>query len=432
MNGTGRGARRARVVWVALPLLGLAAAGYALFGRQPGDAAEPGSATATKRPDAAGAAPVPPSADAWSAPPAAPVPVETALARRGDLVMRITAAGVAEATRQIVVQAGVSGVVREVPVREGQRVAAGDLLVAFDDAELQLKLQMRREALVRSMARFAEKQIFLRESGGDSEAVRELAEAQNSLIGGVISREQFRSLIDDPRFDELFSTITREEVTAAQDGLLTDRANYAMAQLELERARVKAPFGGQIAQLRAVPGQRLGVGAELLTLVDADPIRVRVRVLESDSAAVRVGRAARVRFAALPGEEFSGAVEAISPLVDTETKTLEAVVSLPNPELRLRPGMSAQVSLDTEIVRDRVLVPAAAVLLRQERPLVFVVRGDRAQWVYIQRGRDNGEWVEVLDGVQPGDEVIVSGHFSLAHDALVRVVRRVGEGAGGA
>ena len=97
-------------------------------------------------------------------------------------------------------------------------------------------------------------------------------------------------------------------------------------------------------------------------------------------------------------------------------------VTLANPELRLKPGMFAQITLDTEIFTNRLVVPANAVLLRDERPMLFVVLESRSNWIYIQKGLENTEWVEVMDGVAPGDEVIVSGHFSLAHDAAVRVV----------
>lgn len=356
------------------------------------------------------------------APSAPAVPVETGHARRRDLVMRITATGTAEATRQLQVQSGVAGTIVQLPIGEGDVVSAADLLAAIDDVELRLKVQIQRESLVAAMAKFAEKRAFMELAAQDTPVARELAAAQQEVISGVMSPQQFRSLIDDPRFDALFETITRDEVMASQDGLLTRRANYAMAELEMERARTLAPFGGQIAELQVVVGQRVGAGTKLLTLVDADPIRVRIAVLESEAGLVRVGRRAEVIFAAYPTEPFVGQVEAINPLVDPETKILQVIVSLPNPELRLRPGMFAQITLDTDIFSDRLLVPHAAVQLRDDRPMLFVVRDDRAQWVYIRKGLENADWVEVLEGVQPGDEVVTSGHYSLAHDAVVRVV----------
>lgn len=357
------------------------------------------------------------------APPAVPVAVETAFARLGNLVMKITATGTAEAARQLVVTSTGSGLVERLEVREGDVVEQGALLVALDTADLELDRQRVRERFVQATAKFSEKQIFLAEPDeAASDVVSELAEAQQQLFAGVISGARFRSLIDDPRFDALFASITRDEVMAAQDNLMATRADYAAAELALERATIEAPFGGQIAELKVVEGSRVATGTELLTLTDADPIRVRVEVLESEAGLVRRGREARVRFAAYPRDTFTGRIETISPLVDPEKKTLEVIVTLPNPQLRLKPGMFAQISLDTEIFQDRLLVPSSAVLLRDDRPMLFVVRDGRSEWVYIQKGLENAETVEVLEGVQAGDEVVVSGHYSLAHNAAVRVV----------
>lgn len=357
------------------------------------------------------------AADGLAAPPAVPVPVETAIARRGDLVMKITATGTAEAARQVVVAAAESGFIDRLEVEEGDVVEQGQLLLALDDAELQLNLQRARERLVSTLANYAQNQLFVGE-----EATGGQAEAASQVLAGLVSPETLRALIDDPTFDSFFQSISREEVIAARDQLMATRADYAAAELAIERATVEAPFGGQIADMKVVQGQRVSAAAELFTLVDASPIRVRVEVLESEAGLVRRGREARVRFAAYPTETFTGRIETISPLVDPERKTLQVIVNLPNPNLRLKPGMFAQIALDTEIFQDRLLVPASAVLLRDDRPMLFVVRDGRSEWVYIQKGLENAETVEVLEGVEPGDEVIVSGHYSLAHDAAVRVI----------
>ena len=411
-----------RIVVSTVILLALVAAGYVAFFGLPGGAGEGSTAEAAP---ATSAEDAPSSTGSLQAPPATAVPVETATATLGELVMRISATGNAEATQLLEVETAATGEIRELPVQEGQLVEAGDLLVALDDTELRLALQRARESWVGAVAKFAEKQAFLREDDpgpADPGSMVQFDEARSNLLGGVISREAFRNIIQDPRFDELFSTISREEVMAAQDGLMRSQADFEEAELQLGRARTLAPFAGQIADIDVVVGQRVGPGTKLLTLVDADPIRVRVEVLESEAGLVRVGRRAQVHFAAYPTETFVGRVESISPLVDPDSKTLEVIVRLPNPERLLKPGMFAQITLDTEIFDDRLLVPSAAVLLRDERPMLFTVENGRSVWVYIRKGLENPEWVEVLEGVEPGDEVIVSGHYSLAHDSAVRVV----------
>ncbi len=391
-------------------LIGLAAAGYVALNGLPA-----GGDTAAETPveaesgEAEGAS--------IQAPPSVPVPVVTAPADRRELVMKITATGNAEAVRRLEMQAASAGDLVEVNVTEGQVVEKGQLLAAIDDTELRLNVRKARESLVMAVANFSENVAYLKEYGGEDSRALEA-----SAFASLIDAEDFRTLIDDPRFDELFSTITRDEVMAARDNLLSQQANFEQAELELARARTTAPFAGQIAELEVVVGQRVSAGTKLVTLIDANPIRVRVAVLESEAGLVRIGRRAEVHFAAYPGETFVGRVGAISPLVDPEERTLEVLVMLPNDDLRLKPGMFAQIVLETQIFADRLIVPANAVLLRGDRPMVFRVLNGRSDWVYIEKGLENSEWVEVLEGIDPGDEVIVSGHYSLAHDAAVRVV----------
>jgi HlyD family secretion protein len=315
-----------------------------------------------------------------------------------------------------------AGTITELPVRNSDVVEAGALLASIDATELRLNLQKARESLVLAIARFTEKRAFVNASAVTQQGLDDPAPAQQELLAGTLSAEDFRVLADAPRFDALFRTITRQEVAAAQDRLMTERANFAQAELDLAHAGTYAPFAGQVSDLQVIVGQRVGAGASLLTLIDADPVRVRVDVLESEAGRVRGGRRAEVRFAAYPGAVFAGEVEAISPVVDPETRTMAVTVSLPNPGLRLKPGMFASIALETEIFADRLLVPADAVLLRDERPMLFVVRDGRARWAYIEKGQENADWVEVLSGVDAGDEVVISGHYSLAHDAAVRVV----------
>lgn len=355
------------------------------------------------------------------------VPVEAARARRGELVKRITATGTAEAVRKVRLQAQVGAPVLSVPVEEGEPVEAGAPLVELDDRELRLEQERARERVTEALARLAEQEYLAGADDAaaedvDPEALEEFREAERGFLQGLIPEATFRALVNDPGLEELFADISREEVISSRLRLVDARVALEQAALAVERARVHAPFEGQIAELDVVEGQHVQAGTELMTLVDADPIRVRTGVLESESGMVRQGRHATVRFAAYPNDPVAGRVELVSPLVDPETRTLEVVVSLPNPQLRYKPGMFARVELDAQIFDDRLLVPAAAVLIRDDRPLVFAVDAEsRAQWVYVQTGLENPEWIEILDGIQVGDLVITSGHFSLAHDSPVRV-----------
>jgi len=245
-------------------------------------------------------------------------------------------------------------------------------------------------------------------------------------------------------FDE--QTVTDPDVRAqrdlmarAQSGL--DQAQVAVeeAELALSRTRVRAPFGGRIANLRVVPGTYVRPGDELFTVVALNPIKVEANVLEKDLSLLSEGRRARITFTALPDETFDARVQAINPIVDPETGSARVTLHVDNPQGRIRPGMYANVTLDAQSFPDRVLVPRAAILERDRRTMLFVLTGDedtpRAEWRYVTVGRENETLAEILDDpetfmVEPGETVLIDGHHYLTHDAMVRLVEGLTPGEG--
>jgi HlyD family secretion protein len=131
----------------------------------------------------------------------------------------------------------------------------------------------------------------------------------------------------------------------------------------------------------------------------------------------------------------TGVIAAILPIVDSATRAGRAVVRAGGGGV-LRPGMYVDVRIEATRLPDRIIVPARAVIERDGRPLVFVVKDGRAQWVYIFPGRSNGLETEVLPDsstgkipLEPGDVVLVEGHLTLTHDAPVRVTPKAERGS---
>ncbi len=183
-----------------------------------------------------------------------------------------------------------------------------------------------------------------------------------------------------------------------------------------------------------VEGQHVRPGDELLTVVDLDPIKVEVQVLESEVGLLAEGRGATIAFAAFPGESFSGRIATINPVVERDTRTARVTVTIPNPRGRILPGMYARVSLEARKFADRVMVPRAALLERDRRTMLFVFEGENdvgfAKWRYVTPGMMNDSLVEILpnpetDMVEPGEWVLTDGHYTLIHDARVRLVESV-------
>lgn len=324
------------------------------------------------------------------------VPVEGAEVLLDTLVLAVTATGEAASMRQTTLRAQVTGQVRAVRVRENRNVAAGAVLVEIDPTEYQLALDEARARLREAEARY-----------------REIT-------------------LGDDRIDDAGVRADRDSAARARSGLDVARVAVQRAEINLSRTRVTAPFGGSIANLQVVEGQHVTQGEELLVVQAMDPIRVEAQVLEGDIGFLQPGRRAAVTFAAFPGEIFDGVIESINPVVDQQTRTARATVTVRNPGGRVLPGMYARVSLSARRFADRVMVPRDAILERDRRTMLFVFRGEgeqgRTEWRYVNTGLMNDHYVEILeegeeDGmVRPGEIVLVSGHRTLQHDIPVRLV----------
>ncbi len=333
-----------------------------------------------------------------------PQPVSGVPVVRDTLWETVQASGQAEAFRRATVASQVEGVIQAVPVRENSRVSVGSTIVQIDTLELALEVA-RAEA--------------------------ERANAQAQYEATIL----FDDEIDDPRI-----RARRDTVARASSGLGAAEVTLAQARLRLERATVRAPFEGRIADLLVVEGQQAGAGTELMTVVDLDPIKVEVNVLEAELGYLAEGRTAEVTFAAFPGETFTGRIQTLNPVVSAE-RTGRVTIHLPNPQGRIKPGMYADVTINARSFADRILVPRSAILERGEgrrRTMVYLFEGEDdeglAKWNYVQTGRENEQFIEIVpsedtDPIDPGSIVLIDGHHYLAHDTRIQLVdnpRRAG------
>ncbi len=348
---------------------------------------------ACKGKDAAAAAdPAPGGADsaAASAGGSLSLPVTGAPVRKGDLVLTIATTGQvrSEAVAQLKVET--NGTVDEVLVAPGATVRKGQPLVRLDPRPFDLAVREAETALdearIRLQANLATDSILLT-NAQDAERQR--------------------------------NAVTLSGVPGAE-------VRLERARLDRERATITAPFDGVVDRLEVAAGSRVAAGQDLATVVDMTHLRLEAQVLEHDLPFVTVGGEARVSAPGAGTEPLRGRITAVLPLVDTVARAGRVVVSVGR--AGLKPGMYADLRLEAARLPNRILVPAAAVIERDGRPLVFVARDGRAQWVYIVPGRSNGADTEVLpdsaSGEIPvgiGDTVLTSGHLTLTHDAPVRV-----------
>lgn len=329
------------------------------------------------------------------------VPVQGALIRRDTFVVWVEAEGRAAALRNAPLHTEVEGSVLEVPVREGQHVAADQLLARIDPAPYQLRVR-RAEA----------------------EVDRAQAEFQNLTL--------FDEEIEDPE-------VRRERRTQARirSGLSTAEADLEEAQYELAKTEIRAPFSGRLANLAVVQGSRLRTGDSVATVIDLSRMDVEADVLETEFPYVVPGREVVITFPAIPDETFTARVVTINPLVSTESNTARVTVRLSNPEARIVPGMFGRLRIAGRLLADRMFVPRDAIVERsgsgRRREVIFVFDPNEpgsdsgaAKWKYVTTGIESGGFIEVTpeteqDRFDPGQIVLVEGHATLIHDARVQI-----------
>jgi len=238
---------------------------------------------------------------------------------------------------------------------------------------------------------------------------------------GLISREKYEDAQKEYEMVLIESGEKKDEIQAAAKGLTQAEVNVKKAKMNLQKTKILAPFQGIICDIQVSPGEHVTSGRELFTLVDISRINVHARVLESEIGKMEVGREVDLRFSAYPGKVFKGKVKAISPIVNAEDKTCKVIIDVANPEEEIKPGMHAEVEIAAEIYENKLLIPQEAVLVRSGRKLVFVYDDGLAKWRYIETGLENEDYAEVLDNVKEGELVLVDGHFTLSHDARVKI-----------
>ena len=357
--------------------------------------------------------------------------VKVAVAMRGDLVQTLDLGGSVRAARDVELIARVAGQIMVLRAFNGKYLRAGDLLIKTDDREYRtaferasanlLGAQIEYRTLSRSPFRGGADSIDLEEQAAS--ARRGLEEDERAFRAGRIPKEAFLRGRRDYEARIAYCTAKREDVIASKSGLVHAREAFERARLDLAGTEIRAPFGGFVVNCSVSEGVYLRGGETVCRLVDMSHLFVDVEVLENECSRLAVGQNANISVPGIPGEVFHGSVCMMNPIVDSKSKTMTVTVGLHSdnvPSRLLRPGMYASVGLHAEIHPARLLVPHDALLMRDQRSLVFTRSDGRAHWRYVMLGEENEEFCEILSGIQEGDTVITAGHHTLADEAKVR------------
>ncbi|WP_017516700.1 efflux RND transporter periplasmic adaptor subunit [Pseudomonas nitroreducens] len=213
---------------------------------------------------------------------------------------------------------------------------------------------------------------------------------------------------------------------ARQRLLLAGMPNGLVQQIE-RSGRVQpvttlnAPLAGVIRELEVRPGMTLAVGAPLARINGLGRVWLEAAVPEVQAAGLKVGQSVDARLPALPGHPVTGTLTSILPENDQQSRTLRLRIELPNPDGQLRPGMTAQVSLDLAGQSDVLQIPSEAVIRTGKRNLVMLAEDQgRFRPVEVRLGQENDGFVAVLQGLDEGQRVVASGQFLIDSEASLK------------
>jgi membrane fusion protein (multidrug efflux system) len=283
------------------------------------------------------------------------------------------------------VKSEIEGTVLEINFQEGHPVEKGQLLIRLDERKLTATVSE------------AEANFKLTETN--------LERARHLFRDKLISKEEF---------DRATSTHQAQE------------AGLELKRQQLRDARITAPFAG-IAGARSVsPGQVISLNTVLTWISDLDPIKVEVNVPERFLAQLKTGQKIELTVASRPGKKYAGEVYFISSQVDTATRTALVKATVPNESGELKSGMFASLDLTLNVRDKAIVIPESALsrVMTQDRAMVFVVdHADAAQLRPVKLGLRLAGQVEIVEGLSPGERVVVEGVQKLGPGAKVKTAQ---------
>jgi len=322
------------------------------------------------------------------------MPVEAATAEQQSVADRFEAVGTIEASDAITVVSEIDGTVVSLPFQEGARIGKGGLIAQLDD--VQLKAEVDR-----------------------TEALRDQAQSTYDRVKSVVDQ----------------GAGTPQDLDDAGASLKVAQANLDLARSRLAKTRITAPFSGIAGARRLSPGAFVRAGTAITDLAKIQDIRVDFSAPERYLGKLNRGASVTISTTAYPGYELTGRIEVIEPVLDEATRSARVIAEAKNPDGKFRPGMSANiVAILAE--RDRALtIPSEAVFVEGSQSLVYVIKADSTvARTPVSLGTRMSEAVEVLSGLQAGDQVVRAGHQKLFDGAKVMPVdsRQAMQQGGGA
>jgi len=311
--------------------------------------------------------------------------VKTLTLVKSDFAKEIISNGKLSAVKKVDLRFLTTEKITNVYVKNGDYVKLGQIVAKLDNFLL-------LNALKKSQARFSQVKF----------------ELQDILIGqGYSFSEESKSIIPE-------EVMRVAKIKSGYDDALN---NMELAQYNLDNTELKAPISGIIANLDVRENNTGNPTEKFCTVIDNSLFEAEFSVIEMELASVRVGQSVKIIPYSMENALTEGTIVKINPLVN-EDGLIKVSALCHNPKSLLYEGMNIKAVIQ-EKIKQQLLIPKQAVVLRNERKVVFIAQNGRAKWKYVKTGLENSSSFVVTEGLNEGDSVIVDGNFNLVHNASV-------------
>jgi RND family efflux transporter MFP subunit len=317
----------------------------------------------------------------------------------------LNATGYVVAQRKAAVASKATGRLEWLGVREGSTVKAGEILARLENRDVSAQMDQAAANIKVAEANLEQAEAELKE------AERQLKRSAELLAKNFVSPAAHDTAV--ARHAKAAAAISGQRAAIA-----AARATYRASQVAVEQTLIRAPFDGVVLTKNANVGDvitpfssALGSQAAVVTMADMSTLEVEADVAEANIGKVKPGQPCEIQLDALPEARFSGVVQRLVPTVDRAKATVTVKIRFTEGDERILPEMSAKVAfLSREVPREanvpRVAVPASAIVERDSRKVVFVVRDGKASEVAVQTGEAAGDLVPV-NGIKSGERVVL-------------------------
>ena len=390
-------------------------------------------------------------AEAGAAEEAPATPVTVAVAKQEPMTNSITAEAVLYPINQATIVPKVSAPVQKFFVNRGDHVRAGELLATLENRDLVASAQESKGLYEQAQAAYrttsaatmpdaltkARADAVSAEQGLDAakkvyqsrqELLRQGAIARRLVDDSKVALVQAQSLYDTAQqtLNSLQNVGRAQQLKSAQAQLDSAKAHYQGAEAQVSYTEIRSPISGLVSDRPLHVGEMASSSSALISIVDISRVVARSNIPVQQAANIQVGRPATITG---PGGTLQGKVTVVSPTVDASTTTVEVWVEAANPGEKLKPGVTAQISIDAEQIKNAVVVPIAALLSTDEGGDKVMVAGkdSLAHEHPVTVGVREGDQVQIIKGIAAGDQVIVEGGLGLDDKAKIEVSSGAGK-----